>query len=176
MKKINVQKNELKSEKLNAILELFYENPGKKFSVREIERLTKIPKASVHNYLIILKRQGMVTKDNKAESNLFFKTKKTNYFTEKIIKCGLVDELIKNLNPSCIILFGSIRKGDSEKGSDIDIFVESFVNKDIHLRKYERKLKHKIQFFIESDINKLNNNLFNNVINGIKIFGGLKLK
>ena len=52
-----------------------------------------------------------------------------NYFMEEIVKSGLVDYLIENLNPSCIILFGSIRKGDSVGESDIDIFVESFVKK-----------------------------------------------
>jgi len=160
----------------NSILELFYESPDKKFTVREIAKLTKIPRATVHKYLINLKKQNLITKNNEVSNNLILKAKKINYFVEKIISSGLVDELIDKLNPSCIILFGSIRKGDSVKKSDIDIFVESHLKKQINTKKYEKKLKHKIQLFIEPDINKLHSNLFNNIINGIKLFGGFKIK
>jgi len=111
-----------------------------------------------------------------AQTNPVFENKKINYFAEKILTSGLVDELVTKLSPSCIILFGSIRKGDSVKESDIDLFVESPVKKEVNLKKFERKLKHKIQLFIESDINNLQPNLFNNVVNGIKIYGSFKVK
>jgi predicted nucleotidyltransferase len=83
---------------------------------------------------------------------------------------------LKTLNPSCIILFGSIRKGESDKTSDIDIFVESSVKKSLDLSKFEKKIGHKIDLFIESDLKNLNSNLFNNVINGIKLYGSFKIK
>jgi len=172
----SVRKNRLKSEKVDKILELFYENPNRKFTVREIEKLTKIPRATIHDYLKILKRQNLITQDNKAIENLVFKTKKINYFVERIVNSGLIKELIKKLNPSCVILFGGIRKGDSVKESDIDIFIESHFKKQIDIKKYEKKLKHKIQLFIETDINNLQPNLFNNVVNGIKLFGSFKIK
>jgi len=107
--------------------------------------------------------------------NLFFKTKKTNYFIEEIVKSGLIDYLINSLNPSCIILFGSIRKGESNKESDVDLFVETSIKKDLDLKQYERKLKHKVQLFVENKISNLQPNLLNNVINGIKIYGVIKL-
>ncbi|MBU2496809.1 MAG: nucleotidyltransferase domain-containing protein [Nanoarchaeota archaeon] len=164
------------NSKENKILEVFYENPGRKFTVRELGRLTKMPRATVHNYLASLKKQNIISRENKAESNLLFKTKKINYFVEKIISSGLIEEIINKLNPSCIILFGSIRKGDSVKESDIDLFIESPLRKKINISTYERRLNHKLQIFIESDINKLHSNLFNNVVNGIKIYGSFKIK
>ena len=165
----------MRQDTKDTLLELFYEYPNKKFTVREIMNKTKIPRATVHKYMGLLKKQNLID-NNKAENNIYFKTKKINYFIEKIVVSGLVKEIIEKMNPSCIILFGSMRKGDSVKDSDIDLFIESSVKKNLDLSKFEKKLKHKIQFFVESDINKLQPNLFNNVVNGIKIFGSFKIK
>ncbi len=158
------------------VLDVFYEYPNKNFTVREIMRLTKVPRATVHKYLIALKKQNLINNKNRVENNLIFKTKKISYFIEKIVFSGLIDELIEKLNPSCIILFGSVRKGDSVKESDIDIFVESSIKKQIDIGRFEKKLKHKIQLFVNNDINQLQPNLFNNVINGIKLYGSFKIK
>ena len=161
--------------KKEKILELFFEYPNKKFTVREIAKLTKIPRSTVHKKILELKKQKLII-GNQAADSLIFKIKKVNYFVEKIVASGLIDEFVSKLNPSCIILFGSIRKGDSAKESDIDLFVESSIKKSIKLSKFEKKLKHNIQVFVKSDINKLQPNLFNNVINGIKIYGSFKIK
>ncbi len=158
------------------VLELFYEYPDKKFTVRKISIKTRIPRSTVHKILLQLKKEEMINKDNSAKNNLKFRIKKTNHFIEKIVDSGLIKEIITMLNPSCIILFGSIRKGDSMKESDIDLFIESSMKKQPNLRKFEKKLGHKIQVFIKADVNKLHANLFNNVINGIKIYGSFKIK
>ena len=110
----------LKTEKLDKILELFYEHPRTKFTIREIAKKTKIPKSTVQKYIERLKKKELITKENQATPSPLFKIKKINYFIEKIAASGLLEELIQQLNPSCIILFGSFRKGDSEKESDID--------------------------------------------------------
>lgn len=158
------------------ILEVFYETPEKELSIREISKKSKIPKSTVQKYLQILKKEKLIDKNNIGMQNLYFKIKKINYFVEKLVLCGFIEEIIKKMNPSCIIVFGSVRKGEYVKESDIDLFIESHVKKNIELSKFEKKLKHKIQIFVETDINKLNKNLFNNVVNGIKIFGSFKIK
>ena len=158
------------------ILKQFYEYPGKKFTVRELSNLTGVPRATVHKKLIDLKNRRLIGGENEVVDSLLFRTKKVNYYIERIIESGLVDEIVSKLNTSCIILFGSIRKGDSVSESDIDLFVESFVKRKINLGKFERRIGHKVQLFVESDINKLQDNLFNNVINGIKLFGSFKVK
>ncbi|MFA5993115.1 MAG: nucleotidyltransferase domain-containing protein [Candidatus Pacearchaeota archaeon] len=158
-----------------SIMRMFYEEPSQSFTVRQISRSTKIPKSTVHKYLVELKKEGLITKNNTSTDGLFFKIKKTNYFIEEIVKSGLIDYLIENLNPSGIVLFGSIRKGESNRESDIDLFIETSIKKELNLKQYERKLKHKIQLFIESSISKLQPNLLNNVVNGIKLYGVIKL-
>ncbi len=161
---------------MDKILELFFEFPNEKFTIRDISKKTNIPKSTVQNYLTKLKSIGLVTKDNQASNTKFFKIKKIHYFIEKMYTSGLIDYLNKVYVPSCIILFGSFRKGDSVNTSDIDIFIITTKKEEIDLKKFEQKLKHKIQLFKEVDINKLPPRLFNNVINGIKLEGFFKVK
>lgn len=158
------------------LLKVFFENPGKSFSVRELSKLSKVARATTHSKLLKFKKEGLIDEENKSSDNELFKIKKINYFIEKIISSGLIEYLKGNLNPSCIILFGSVRKGDSVKESDIDLFVETSVNKKLDLSKFEKKLGHKLQLFFESNINKLHSNLFNNVVNGIKLYGVFNIK
>lgn len=158
------------------ILKVYFENTGKAFTVRELSRLTKIPRATVQNKLIELRKDKLLNKNNEFIDSSLFRIKKINYYLEKVVELGLIDYLIKELNPSCIILFGSFRKGDSVKGSDVDLFVESSIKKELDLSKFERKLGHKVDLFVESNLKNLNDTLFNNVVNGIKLFGSFKIK
>jgi predicted nucleotidyltransferase len=167
-----VRKTGLKSEKLDKIMKIIYENPSKEFTVRELEKIAKLPRATISEYLLFLKSKKLLN-----QNSLLFKIKKINYYTEKIVSAGLIDYLISTLNPSCIILFGSIRKGESDKDSDIDIFIETpYLNKAVALNFYEKKLKHTIQLHRESNLKNLQTNLLNNVINGIKLYGSFKVR
>lgn len=168
---VNVRKTGLKSEKQDRILRIIYENPNKNLTVREIEKITKIPKTTISDYLRIMRKEGILN-----EGSLIFKIKKINYFIEEIVSSGLIEYLINELNPSCIILFGSFRKGESDIKSDIDLFIETPLKKSVDVSKYEKKLKHKISLFTEKNIKDLPNNLFNNVVNGIKLWGSFKIK
>lgn len=163
-----------KSTDMDRILELLYENPGREFTVREISKTTKIPKSTVHKYLNELKKDKIIERNQASDSGIF-KIRKINFFTEKLIRSGLISYLEKELMPSCIILFGSFRKGESEKDSDIDLFIETHSKKKLNIKKFEKKLKHNIQLFIEEDINNLQPHLFNNVVNGIKLSGSFKI-
>jgi len=158
------------------ILKVYFENPNKSFTVREMSKMTQIPRSTVQKKLALLRAEKFLNKENIVEANLLFKIKKINYYTDILVSSGLIDFLINELNPSCIILFGSFRKGESDKTSDVDIFVESSVKKNLYLTNFERKLGHKIDLFVETKLNNLQENLLNNVINGIKLFGNIKLK
>ena len=164
------------NQKWDKILELIFEYSNQKFTIREISKKTKIPSSSVQRYIQELKNEGVLIKEGRANTNDYFKLKKTFFIIDKMHRLGLINYLVKELNPSVIIVFGSIRKGEYERDSDIDLFIESSVEKEIDLKKYEKLLNHKIQIFIENDINNLHSNLFNSIINGIKLFGSFKIK
>ena len=161
---------------MEKVLRVFYEFPEKSFTVREVSKLARVPRATLHKVLLRLKKRGLVDNDCRAERNLLFKVIKTNYFVEKIVESGLIDFLVEKLNPSVIILFGGVRKGESDKDSDIDIFVGGFVDKQLDLSKYEKKLGHKIELFVYEHIKKVNENLRTNILNGIKLHGYLDIK
>lgn len=151
-------------------------NLGKNKSVRNISKELKIPTSTTQRYIKILRNDNIIDKNNKLKYTINVKLKKMNFFLSNILSSNVINELIEFYNPTCIILFGSIQKGEYFKDSDIDLFIES-ENKNIaNLSKYERKIGHKFEIFIEDDIKKLPKNLYNNIINGIKLYGAIKLK
>ena len=164
------------TQKWDKVLNLIFEYPNHSFTVRELSGKTEIPVSTVQRCLVKLRKEGFITKENQSNINLYYKFRKSLFMINKIYEIGLIDHLTRELNPSVIIVFGSVRKGEYEKDSDIDLFIESSIKKKINLGKYEKKLGHRIQMFIESDMNKLQPDLFNNIINGIKLYGSFKVK
>lgn len=171
----DVLKMVLKNQKWDKIAELFFEHPNRKFSVREIAKTTGIPASSVQRYLERLRKEGFITAENMPVLNSYFKFIKAFFLIKRLLEVGAVDYLEEKFNASAIIVFGSARKGEYDRDSDIDIFVESTRNPDIDLSKFEKKLGHRIQLFVKNGIKDLPPNLFNNVINGIKLRGYFKL-
>tara|TARA_Y100000310_G_C20656546_1_gene802242 strand:- start:407 stop:913 length:507 start_codon:yes stop_codon:yes gene_type:complete len=166
----------LKFQKWYKLLNVIFEHPNEEFTVRKLSKLTKIPNTSIQRYLNLLKKEEIINKENKAQQNSYVKFLKSFYFIDKLHQVGLIDHLEKELIPSTIVLFGSIRKGEYDKDSDIDIFIESTKKQKLNLSHYEKLLNHKIQVFIEKDIKDLPPRLLNNVINGIKLRGYIKIK
>ena len=161
---------------------LFFENPRKQFQIREIARLTKIPKTTTERILKTLNKKGIIKREKEhvfpsyaanEESSLYKYEKKISIFN-RIFHSGLSDELENELMPKCIVLFGSCAKGEYTKESDIDLFVQA--KGKINVEKYEKQLNHKINLIMEEDLSKLSNELLNNIINGIKLRGYLKIK
>jgi predicted nucleotidyltransferase len=165
-----------RNQKWDKILEIFYEYPNRKFTVREISKKTKVPSSTVQRILARLKKENFITKENKANPTPYYKLHKTFFIIEKMFKIGLIDFLEKKMQASAIVIFGSVRKGEYDKESDIDLFVETIKQKEPDLKIFEKKLGHNIQLFLRKNINELPNNLLNNVVNGIKLGGYLKIK
>ncbi|MFC1690756.1 nucleotidyltransferase family protein [Nanoarchaeota archaeon] len=165
---------------MGQIEELFYENPGKEFYLRQLSRLTRTPKTTAARTLNQLIKNKLITR-NKNEpydtysantENPLYKFYKTQDILERIHKSGVIEYIYKHTNPKAIILFGSCAKGDYTKDSDIDIFVQSNkTNLDLSF-----KLKHKINLFFETNLNKLSNELLNNILNGITLHGLIRLE
>ena len=164
-------------------MELFFEQPSKLFQIREISRIIKIAPTSVRIHLEELRKDNLLIKTQTSiyhayianTENRQFKIYKQIIFIKKLYETGLIDYLEDTLHPKCIILFGSIRKGEYTKNSDIDLFVQS-EEKLINLSKFEKLLYHKINIIHEENIAKLSGELFNSIMNGIKLSGHLRIK
>ncbi len=165
------------NQKIERTIELISENQNKVMKIRDMSKLLNMPRSTLQRYLINLKKSKIINKNNQIIINNYTKFLKSSIIIKKLFTSGLVDYLEEKLIPSVIVLFGSIRKGEYTKESDIDLFIETTkIASDIGLNKYERILKHKIQLFIEKDINNLPNELFNNVVNGIKLIGYIRIR
>ena len=164
------------SDRLDKIKEVFYEFPLTSFTVRQIATKTRIPKSTVDNYLKVLKLDKMVNDKNRATNSDYFKIKKTHHYIEKMFKIGLIDYLIEKLSSETIILFGSFRKGESVKESDIDLFVVTHEKQNLNLLRFEKKLKHNIELHMKTGLSQVHGNLLNNIVNGIKLYGSFKVK
>ncbi len=174
-------KRENKQEK---IMKVFFNFPSRRFHIREISRLTKIPVSTVSRIIKdILKKDLLLIKRKtpilELEANLDskdFVNKKKEFNIFKIKDAGLLDFLISKYNePEAIILFGSYSRGEDIEKSDIDILVITNKKINLDLEKYEKLLKRKIHL-LEMNIKEIKTELLNNLINGVILQGYLKLK
>ena len=163
------------------VLGLFFEEPNRLFKVREIARLVKIPKSTVSRKIKELLKDKLVVKEKKDmgymanEAEPYFRLLKRIDFLKRIHQSGLIEYLEEHFHPKCIILFGSFSKGEYNKGSDVDLFIQSS-EKSYDLAKFERKLRHAINLLFDERLSRLSNELFNNIINGTKLSGYIKIK
>lgn len=163
-------------QKPNRALEFFFENPNALLTVRELAKGLGMSRSTVQRCLKVLRDEDYISEQNKWIDSWFNHVRKTNYYVEKICASGVVNYLEEQLGASAIILFGSIRKGESVRDSDIDLFVECARNKEVKLQPFERILDHKIQLFTKPKITLLPKHLLNNVVNGIKLKGYFTIK
>lgn len=170
-------------QKQDRLTGIFYNFPQKEFHLRELARITKIPKSTLHREIKWLLNAGLIKKKKRIpypvyfsdETNFWYKFRKRESLIEKIYQSGLIEFLDRSLFPQVIILFGSGAKGEYVQKSDLDIFILSS-EKQVGLLKYEMKLKRKINLLIKENYNQLSPELFNNIINGYKLKGYIKLR
>lgn len=163
------------------ILQVFFDQPNKKFQLRELSRQTKISLPSVKKHveellkldLIREKKDGIYT-GYKSSFNTFYKILKRNDILIRLEDSNLIKELENVFTPNCIVLFGSAVEGTDDERGDVDIFIQSN-KKNIDLKKYENKLKRKISLLFEKDLKKIDETLINSLANGVVLRGFLKV-
>ena len=163
------------------IMQLFFENPGKEFHIRGIARQLRISKTAASYHINRLVREGLVQKSRKgvfpsyaAGETGLFRHYKRQWGIEQIVRSGLI-EALEQLNPSCIVLFGSFAKGEYDTRSDIDLFVQAH-DAPFGLTPFEKKLKHKIHILFSEELSTLSPQLYGALINGMTLSGYLKAR
>ena len=169
------------------ILKPFFEEPNRKFSIRELSRILKINHTTVRQHLNMLAKEGFLSsKKERLYSfyQLVISKKALNlklyYNLEKIRKSQIIEDLEKTYDLPIIIVFGSYASATDDKTSDIDLCLISNVKKEFQTEKYEKELNRKISMHKFSKISwnkakKLNPNLINNICNGIVLSGELEI-
>lgn len=162
---MSVQKKVLKSNNLDKFLYVYY-NEVHVLPVREYAQKSGISKSSVSTYLSSCKDQGLL------HDTLPFKLHKSLFEVKRIVTSGLIEHIVEKMQPSAIILFGSVQKGEYVYSSDVDIFIESY-EKEVNVSSFVKKLNRDIQLFIYPSIAKVPKDLRQNIINGFTLYGGV---
>jgi len=160
-------------------LSIIFRFPTKGFTVREIARLIKVSPPTGASIARILENKDLIKVKKERVQHKIFGNLEDEYFKQLkriyniFYLSGLTDFLVKNFNPNTIVVFGSYSKGEDTEDSDIDIFVDSVVNKEINLEKFEKELSRRIHLHV-NDIKKIPDDLKKNIINGIILYGFLE--
>jgi len=174
-------------ERKITILKIFFENPFKKYSIRQLSRILKINHTSIRQYLDKLSREGylFLKKEGVYSFYQLVLNKKTlnlklYYNLEKIRKSEIIEDLEQKYNFPVILVFGSYCFAKDDSSSDIDLCLISDIKKDFSFEKYEKILNRKINLhkFDKKQWNKskkLNPHLINNICNGIVLSGELEV-
>lgn len=174
-------------ERKLTILKPFFEDPNRKFSIRELSRILKINHTTVRQHLNKMVKGGFLSlKKGGLYSfyQLILSKKALNlklyYNLEKIRDSDLIEGLEKAYDLPVIVLFGSYASARDDVSSDIDICLISNVDKEFQIEKYEKRLNRKISLHKFSKdswdkAKKSNPNLVNNICNGIVLSGELMI-
>lgn len=163
-------------------MQQFFDNPRKAFLIRELSRETRLAQTAVRQHLKALIAEGLVSKDKRGLYPSFkanredpsYRLLKSQNLVLRLHQAGLVESLEKALYPACIVLFGSVSRGEDTEESDIDLFVQA-KRARISLGSFEKVLKRKINLLFEPDIKAMSPELLNNLANGVVIYGYLKV-
>ena len=176
----------LQKSNMLKIAEVFFREPTKQHYLVQISRITKIAHTSVKKYLKQLEKESIILRSIEKRGSREFPIFRANlnektYKQYKILSnlyslqaSGLIEYLVDNIIPKCIVLFGSYRFGEDIEVSDIDLFIET-KDMSIDLSKFEKKLNRKIQLHFNKNFENYQEELKNNIINGILLYGYLRV-
>ncbi len=161
------------------IMSQFFEDPNRRFHIRELARILKINHTTIRQYLNGLVKENLLVVEKTSIYPLYrilFSRKYINlklfYNLEKLRKSGILEEMEKNYDLSVIVLFGSYAHSIDYKDSDIDLCIISPIEKEFKVEKYEKILNRKISIHLFTKeswkkARKKNPGLINSICNGI---------
>ena len=159
------------------VLEIFFKEPTTIHFIREISKKIDLAPTSVKNHITELNKSKLIIQQKSKPFNGYIANRENEKFLfyKKVYNLfslyGLKEEIINNIYPKAIILFGSYSLGEDIESSDIDLVIISKIKKNINLKKIENHLKRRINLIIIEDINKLDSSIINKVYNGITLHG-----
>lgn len=151
-------------------LKPFFEDCYKEINVRGYARLKNISAPTASTILKMYFKEGLLKK-KEDKGYLLFRANRESKILKDLSRIYWYTKLNKYFeNFKTIILFGSLSKLESNKNSDIDIFLSPKKNLDIH--KIEKILKRNIQLFSYNSVNEIKNDeLKKNILSGYILKG-----
>jgi predicted nucleotidyltransferase len=169
-------------ETKSRVLRVFFDNPAKKFHIREIARITKLNPNTVLNILRTLEKGTLIKKTKmkhivevSANINEEFKNEKRINNLSRLYESGIIEFLVNEFHPEAISVVGSYSTGEDIENSDIDLVIISKIEKELNLSKFERFFNRKIHLII-TGYKSMSEEFYLNLINGIILDGYLDKK
>ncbi len=166
----------------------FFSFPEEEFSLNELAEALEIAKTSAHlvisqlviDRFLIVSKLGKLWRIKANKEHQWFTTRKIPFNLRIVYESGIIAWVEREIpSARAIILFGSYRKGDDIKTSDLDIAVEISDEKELDIWKvvmerlgYRENIKVNIHLFSRK---KIDINLFANIANGIVLKGFLEV-
>jgi predicted nucleotidyltransferase len=163
------------------VMGLFFDNPEKKFHIRQISRLLGLSPPGILKIVKRLKKEGLLVSEKKGMIEEVSASKTDRFFCSKLChnlstlnESGLVDFLKdKYEEPEAIVVFGSYARAEDTSTSDVDIAVVTGLRLSIDFKKFEKRVNRKINLY-EVSMNECRKEFINNLANGIVLHGFLK--
>jgi predicted nucleotidyltransferase len=169
------------------VLGLIFDCPTSGLNAREIARRLSIAPPTALRMVRLLQKAGMVKVEAVANSMIvrgnidnprFIRAKRADNM-ERLYESGLVDAIMEEAFPLCVVLFGSYSRGEDIESSDIDIMAISEKGKAgdaiPHLRRFEKTLSRRVhaEVFSSKEFGRLSREMRNSIANGIVLEGYL---
>ena len=154
--------NITKSKTRKAILELYFNRQGKKYYLRELEKIIHFPVQNIRRELIKLEKTGIFKREKSGNQVYYLLNTKSPIFNDfkNIIEktIGIENQIRVELSDlkgiSKAFIFGSFADGTLYALSDIDIMIVGDINEDDLIGKIstlENRFEREINYHIFSD-------------------------
>lgn len=192
MKKTHVQKIEQAFDIFTStsfVMAHFFKYPSLEFTLSEIANATSLSKATVSRIIkelnaagfIVVKDLGVIYRIRANVDSPIYRREKILYNLHILIRNNMVEFLTQKFNtPRCIVLFGSYRRGEDDRGSDIDIAVEvpegakAGIYHYEELAAFEKAVERRVSVHA-FERKGIDDNLFASIANGVILYGFLEV-
>jgi len=130
------------------LLVFFMDNPYDTVYLREAAKKIGLSPSAVKKYADLLLSENLIVEERRANLRYFksnidnpaFRHFKIAHNLGLIEKSGLIKYLVEKIpNVSSVVLFGSMARGENDKGSDLDLLVIGS-KKQVNLTEYQEKI------------------------------------
>ncbi|MDD3628823.1 MAG: nucleotidyltransferase domain-containing protein [Actinomycetota bacterium] len=179
--------NFTKSKTRKAILELYFNNPEKKYYLRQLERITGFPVSNIRREMLKLEKTGLFEKEKQGNLVYYFLNTDSPIFNDvknildKTI--GVEHKLKESLNDlkglTKAFIYGSFADKTYDTLSDIDIVVSGKIDENELIEKIaalEKRLGREINYLIYSDEEFSRVDHINKILDNFKLYVSIKNK
>ena len=155
----NLNKSKLRKE----LLKLYFAHPERKYYLRELERILKLPVANIRRELLNLEKSGIFAREVAGKQVYFFLNTKSPIFTELKnivfktigIEVEILGILKKFEHINTAFIFGSYACGKEDAMSDVDLMIVGRIDENQlieKISKLEKRIDREVNYHIFSEV------------------------